>query len=44
MLLGIKEVLIISIPRDVLVFQELLESGSDFGMKITYVFGKIICE
>lgn len=36
MLAGIKEVLIISTPRDVLVFQELLESGSDFGMKITY--------
>ena len=36
MLAGIKEVLIISTPRDVLVFQELLESGSDFGMEISY--------
>lgn len=36
MLAGIKEVLIISTPRDVLVFQELLETGADFGMNISY--------
>ncbi|MGL6167551.1 MAG: glucose-1-phosphate thymidylyltransferase RfbA [Fusobacteriaceae bacterium] len=36
MLAGIREVLVISTPRDVLVFQELLKSGSDFGMKISY--------
>ncbi|MGL6169293.1 MAG: sugar nucleotidyltransferase, partial [Fusobacteriaceae bacterium] len=36
MLAGIREVLVISTPRDVSVFQELLQSGSDFGMKISY--------
>ena len=36
MLAGIKEILIISTPRDVLVFKELLEDGSDFGLKISY--------
>ena len=32
----IKEILVISTPRDVLVFKELLEDGSDFGLKISY--------
>ena len=36
MLARIKEILIISTPRDVLVFKELLEDGSDFGLKISY--------
>ena len=36
MLAGIKEILVISAPRDVIVFKELLEDGSDFGLKISY--------
>lgn len=36
MLAGIKEVLIISTPRDIRCFQELLQDGSEFGMKIEY--------
>ena len=36
MLARIKEILVISTPRDVLVFKELLEDGSDFGLKISY--------
>ena len=36
MLAGIKEILVISTPRDVIVFKELLEDGSDFGLKISY--------
>ena len=36
MLAGIKEILVISTPRDVLVFEELLEDGSNFGLKISY--------
>ena len=36
MLAGIKEILVISTPRDVLVFEELLEDGSKFGLKISY--------
>lgn len=36
MLAGIKEILVISTPRDVLVFEELLEEGSKFGLKISY--------
>jgi glucose-1-phosphate thymidylyltransferase len=36
MLAGIREILVISTPRDVLVFEELLEDGSNFGLKISY--------
>lgn len=36
MLAGIKEVLIISTPRDIRCFQELLQDGSELGMKIEY--------
>ena len=37
MLAGIKEILVVSTPRDVLVFEELLENGNNFGLKISYV-------
>ena len=36
MLAGIREILIISTPRDVVVFEELLEDGNNFGLKISY--------
>lgn len=36
MLAEIREILIISTPRDVIVFEELLEDGSNFGLKISY--------
>lgn len=36
MLSGINEVLIISTPRDIKVFEELFEDGSWLGMKFTY--------
>ena len=36
MLAGIKDILVISTPRDVLVFEELLENGNNFGLNISY--------
>lgn len=36
MLAGIKEILIISTARDVLVFQELLGNGNELGLSISY--------
>ena len=36
MLAGIKDILIISTPRDITMFKELFGSGSDFGLNIQY--------
>ena len=36
MLAGIKDILIISTPRDIVTFKELFEDGSNFGLNIEY--------
>ena len=37
MLAGIREVLIISTPRDITLYKELLGDGQDLGMKFSYI-------
>lgn len=41
MLAGIKEILIISTPRDLPMFKDLLGSGEELGMKFQYKVQKI---
>lgn len=36
MLAGIKDILVISTPRDIPMFEELLKNGSDFGISLSY--------
>lgn len=36
MLAGIKDILVISTPRDLSMFEELLKNGSDFGISLSY--------
>ena len=40
MLAGIKDILVISTPRDIFVFEELLGNGNDFGLNISYAIQK----
>ena len=37
MLAGIRDILIISTPRDIVNFKELFKDGSEFGLNIEYV-------
>ncbi|GHU70985.1 glucose-1-phosphate thymidylyltransferase [Bacteroidia bacterium] len=41
MLAGIREVLIISTPRDLPMFQQLLGTGEDLGMKFEYIIQEV---
>ena len=41
MLAGIKEILIISTPRDIVTFEELLGDGSDIGLKLQYAVQEV---